>query len=83
MMTLVNMNSPGLVVLPTHRVIFGVEGFDAEKLTRGLQELGELKRTGGKGAALPAELAAMGREGTAFGVVTAGGGFWCACFPAR
>ena len=32
MMTLVNMNSPGLVVLPTHRVVFGVEGFDAEEV---------------------------------------------------
>jgi uncharacterized protein (DUF1015 family) len=28
MMTLVNMDSPGLVVLPTHRVVFGLEGFD-------------------------------------------------------
>ena len=28
MMTFVNMDSPGLVVLPTHRVVFGLEGFD-------------------------------------------------------
>lgn len=73
MMTLVNMNSPGLVVLPTHRVVFGVEGFDAEKLTRQLQEFCELKRTTSSGAGLLAELAEMGRGGTAFGVVTAGG----------
>lgn len=73
MMTLVNMNSPGLVVLPTHRVVFGVEGFDAEKLTRQLQEFCELKRTTSSGAGLLAELAELGRGGTAFGVVTANG----------
>jgi uncharacterized protein (DUF1015 family) len=28
MMTFVNMDSPGLVVLPTHRVVFGLAGFD-------------------------------------------------------
>jgi uncharacterized protein (DUF1015 family) len=27
MMTFVNMDGPGLVVLPTHRVVFGMEGF--------------------------------------------------------
>jgi len=30
MMTLVNMNSPGLVILPTHRVVHSLAGFDAE-----------------------------------------------------
>jgi uncharacterized protein (DUF1015 family) len=73
MMTLVNMNSPGLVVLPTHRVVFGVEGFDAEKLTRQLQGFCELKRTTSSGAGLLAELAELGRGGTAFGVVSANG----------
>ncbi len=29
MMTLVNMDSPGLVVLPTHRVVHGLESFSA------------------------------------------------------
>src|SRR5208282_6947543 len=28
MMTFVNMDSPGVVVLPTHRVVFGLAGFD-------------------------------------------------------
>jgi uncharacterized protein (DUF1015 family) len=31
MMTLVNMDSPGLVILPTHRVVHGLESFSAEK----------------------------------------------------
>ena len=27
MVSFVNMDAPGLVVLPTHRVVFGLEGF--------------------------------------------------------
>ena len=29
MMTFVNMDAPGLVILPTHRVVFGLENFSA------------------------------------------------------
>jgi uncharacterized protein (DUF1015 family) len=32
MMTFVNMESPGLVILPTHRVVHGVESFSADTL---------------------------------------------------
>jgi uncharacterized protein (DUF1015 family) len=35
MMTLVNMRSPGLVILPTHRVIGGLPDFDAARVLRG------------------------------------------------
>jgi uncharacterized protein (DUF1015 family) len=70
MMTLVNMASPGLVVLPTHRVVRGVEGFDPRRLQRGLEEFCEVKATASRGAALLAELAGLGRERTAFAVVT-------------
>lgn len=38
MMTLVHMEHPGLVVFPTHRVVHGLEQFDAQKL---LQDCGE------------------------------------------
>src|SRR5512147_3025328 len=31
MMTFVNMDSHGLVILPTHRVVFGLENYDREK----------------------------------------------------
>ena len=34
MMTFVNMNSPGLVILPTHRVVHGLASFSAEKFAR-------------------------------------------------
>ncbi len=30
MMTFINMDSPGLVILPTHRVIFGLNNFDSK-----------------------------------------------------
>lgn len=32
MMTFINMDSPGLLILPTHRVVHGVEGFTPEAL---------------------------------------------------
>ena len=35
MVTLVNMDSPGLVILPTHRVVFNLAMFDPEQLLRG------------------------------------------------
>jgi uncharacterized protein (DUF1015 family) len=35
MMTLVNMDSPGLVILPTHRVVHGLPSFSAEALREG------------------------------------------------
>jgi len=34
MMMFVNMHDPGLVVLPTHRVVHGLDGFDADTVVR-------------------------------------------------
>ena len=31
MMTFVNMDAPGITILPTHRVVFGLDGFSAEQ----------------------------------------------------
>jgi uncharacterized protein (DUF1015 family) len=45
MVTLVNMDSPGLVILPTHRVVFNLVMFDPEQLLRGAKryfDVGEL-----------------------------------------
>ena len=39
MMTFVNMDSPGLVILPTHRVVFGLEDFDIEGTMAKAQEI--------------------------------------------
>ncbi len=38
MMTFVNMDSLGLVVLPTHRVVFGLEGFDVAAMNSKLSK---------------------------------------------
>ena len=44
MMTLVNMDSKGLVVLPTHRVVFGLDAFDEAKLIADLQKYFEVEK---------------------------------------
>ena len=46
MMTFVNMDSPGLVVLPTHRVVFGLDGFHAATLTEKLKRYFEVEELG-------------------------------------
>jgi uncharacterized protein (DUF1015 family) len=46
MMTLVNMDSPGLVILPTHRVVFGLEGFDAGAMTGKLKKYFDIENLG-------------------------------------
>jgi len=38
MMTFVNMNSPGLVILPTHRVVHGLTSFDPETFQIGARK---------------------------------------------
>ena len=45
MMTLVNMDSPGLVILPTHRVVHGLESFSAQQPSAKRERL--LQRGGG------------------------------------
>ncbi len=37
LMTLVNLHDPGLVILPTHRLVKNIEGFNAEVVTAELQ----------------------------------------------
>jgi len=42
MMMLVDMEHPGLVVLPTHRLVRDLQGFDQEKLLKGCKEYFEV-----------------------------------------
>lgn len=42
MMTFVNMRNPGLVILPTHRLVANVEDFDAGKLVEKMEEAFEI-----------------------------------------
>ena len=77
MMTFVNMDSEGLVILPTHRVVFGLAGFDAARMLEAMRpyfEIEELERTRVQEAGYRAQLADDG-SGTAFIAVTAKGWF--------
>ena len=74
MMTFVNMDSEGLVILPTHRVVFGVKGFSAARLLEAAQAYFDIEKLAERDAAAAmARLAGMGR--TAFAAVTAEGWF--------
>jgi uncharacterized protein (DUF1015 family) len=44
MMTFVNMDSPGLVILPTHRIVFGLQNFDRTQFIKKASELYEIKQ---------------------------------------
>ena len=73
MMTFVNMNSPGLLILPTHRVVHGLASFSADQLLAGAQKFFEVKEVD---SALDAPGAATllretGRDSTALIVATA------------
>ncbi len=46
MMTLVNMDSPGLVILPTHRVVFGLDGFDVNVMNDKLKKYFDVENIG-------------------------------------
>lgn len=76
MMTLVNMESEDLVILPTHRVLFGLDDFHTEDLLRDARAWFEVSGAGALDAAQAgALLAAAGTEGSALVAVTSGGAF--------
>src|SRR2546427_492146 len=76
MMTFVNMNSPGVVILPTHRVVHGLSSFSAEDFKNASREFFEVEDTN---PALDAKQATSrlreNEEGVALLAVTAGGAF--------
>ena len=47
MMTFVNMSNPGLVVLPTHRLVHGLPGFDGKLLLKRLEAQFAIERLAG------------------------------------
>ncbi len=77
MMSFVNMDAPGLVVLPTHRVVFGMEGFDIAKIAAKLQENFEVENLGPvtDAAAAVERLHQAGKDTTALLAITSYGGF--------
>jgi uncharacterized protein (DUF1015 family) len=73
MMTFINMESPGLVILPTHRVVHGLESFSAEALLergRSYFSVEEVDPSLNAARAV-AILGAAGKAGTALIAVTA------------
>jgi uncharacterized protein (DUF1015 family) len=77
MMTFVNMDAPGLVVLPTHRVVFGMESFSIFDMAAKLQENFEVEDLGPltNAAAALERLHQAGKESTALLAVTSHGSF--------
>ena len=73
MMTLVNMDSSGLVVLPTHRVVVGLQGFDLAATLRRLEKYFEVEKleVGGDLKTATDKLREAGQDQTALLAVTA------------
>ena len=68
MMTFVNMDAPGITILPTHRVVFGLENFSTQKFLASAQEFFTVAQLDSADLGPLAE-----SEGTAFLVVTRDG----------
>jgi uncharacterized protein (DUF1015 family) len=76
MMTFVNMDSEGLVILPTHRVVFGLEAFSPEKFLKAAATHFEVDKLGDLEAAeIQQRLSSEGAGGTAFVAVIRTGRF--------
>jgi uncharacterized protein (DUF1015 family) len=74
MMTFVNMDSDGLVILPTHRVVHSLAAFDPATVIRSAEEFFTIKRLPDSDAA--SCIAELARErGPAFVAVTRSGAF--------
>jgi uncharacterized protein (DUF1015 family) len=70
MMTFVNMDAPGITILPTHRVVFGLDGFKAADFLAKAEEFFTATKL-----ATPDLDALAKSEGTAFLVVTRDGNY--------
>ncbi len=73
MMTFVNMNDPGLLVLPTHRVVHSLDSFSFDEFKKASSGLFEVKEVGPEmdSARATALLAEKGQKGTALLALTA------------
>ncbi|HFE46929.1 MAG TPA: DUF1015 domain-containing protein [Nannocystis exedens] len=76
MIYLSNLDDPGLVVLPTHRVVHSVEGLDLAAAIAELASVFEIVREPlpGNALALRARLQLAGQAGAAFGLTIPGSG---------
>jgi len=74
MMTLVNMHSPGLRILATHRLVHSLAGFDAAKLVAALGALGTLRKVASK-AELKAAVQAIDPARIVLGIALPGASY--------
>ncbi len=82
MMTFVNMDAEGLVILPTHRVVFGLENFDPAKFVEQAKTYFEIEPVASSQAHdLKAKLAAAGAGKTALLAVTKKGNYLLTAKP--
>jgi uncharacterized protein (DUF1015 family) len=74
MMTFVNMNDPGLLVLPTHRVVHSLHSFAVDEFEKSSRRLFEVEEVDSSldAARAASLLRERGRAGTALLAVTAG-----------
>jgi uncharacterized protein (DUF1015 family) len=72
MMTFVNMDSDGLVILPTHRVVHSLEAFDPAAFARAAEEFFAVSPLPAGDATTCIEIL-KGQHGTAFAAVTRAG----------
>lgn len=68
MMTFVNMDAPGITILPTHRVVFGLKDFQPEEFLKRAAECFSVQplATGPDAGSLVRKLAEAGKGGTSF-----------------
>jgi uncharacterized protein (DUF1015 family) len=82
MMTFVNMDSPGLVILPTHRVVFSLPNFDASSFLKEARKLYGVRDLGTISASEAVQtLAESGKKTTSFIAATKTGNFLLAANP--
>ena len=74
MTTLVNMDSSGMTILPTHRLLSDLAGFDCEKLLDAVRIYFEVRRVDSK-EALKQSLARRGTKRPAIGLATGEAGW--------
>ena len=76
MMTFVNMDSPGLLILPTHRVVFGLPRFETTSFLDSARRFYEVTEVGTLGTqATTQKLGQAGKAGIAFVAATKTGRF--------
>jgi uncharacterized protein (DUF1015 family) len=77
MMTFVNMDAPGITILPTHRVVFGLKEFDPEGFLKRAEKYFAVQRlaTGSDTESVTRQLTQAGKAGTSFVAVTREGSY--------